>query len=548
MNKPGPWKPILLLSAVAALLVAFLMMLEHYDRTVLQNTLTLGLAASCIGLPLGAMASYQLQFRGLSSRVLLPVLIAMLAIPLVLHASSWDSAFGKLGWLTARQGEVLKPIISGWTAATWIHGVSAVPFVTLIFLVGAWFDRRIFEEQASLDAGPWSLFWHVRLPRWLPLVLVAVGWTCLTCARSVAVTDLFQVSTLAEQIYLGYSMGQLTPGTAWTLEDVQRAENLGVPVTMMTLGIMIFLAVYVFMKLIGMYGQLESQTRSDFRLFYHRPGHFNRILGPLLILMLLAIPCANLLARAGFQVMPSPTGPIQTWQIQTVWTSIARAIETERDAFVWSLLIAGCSSILILLTSSILSWSARRSSKAKVLLVASIVTSFAIPGPLWGNLYAWLLGSWPALDWFYNYTIAAPTIANFTFCWPLGCLLVWFLMSNIEVETLEFAALEGSRGINSWWNFGLRQNAQPLFGIWLILFPFCFGELSASRMVMPAGMQTLPGTVLGFMHAGVDEMTAALTMIASGGLVLVSLAGWWVLFASFGTLSQNRRKREQGKI
>jgi len=42
---------------------------------------------------------------------------------------------------------------------------------------------------------------------------------------------------------------------------------------------------------------------------------------------------------------------------------------------------------------------------------------------------------------------------------------------------------------------------------------FCFAELSATQMVLPPGIDTVPRLALGMLHAGVNESTAALTIV-----------------------------------
>jgi ABC-type spermidine/putrescine transport system permease subunit II len=43
-------------------------------------------------------------------------------------------------------------------------------------------------------------------------------------------------------------------------------------------------------------------------------------------------------------------------------------------------------------------------------------------------------------------------------------------------------------------------------------------------MVLPPGMDTVPRRALGMLHAGVDEMTAALTLVTIGFVILFAIA------------------------
>jgi ABC-type spermidine/putrescine transport system permease subunit II len=63
----------------------------------------------------------------------------------------------------------------------------------------------------------------------------------------------------------------------------------------------------------------------------------------------------------------------------------------------------------------------------------------------------------------------------------------------------------------------------------MITFACCFGELSASQIVRPAGMDTVPRKMLGDLHAGVNELTAGITIVTVLVIVGISATGWWVV-------------------
>ena len=120
-------------------------------------------------------------------------------------------------------------------------------------------------------------------------------------------------------------------------------------------------------------------------------------------------------------------------------------------------------------------------------------------------------------------------MATFFFCWPLSGLIVWFVFRKTAVDCLENSRLEGAGWFQQLIGLVLAGNKQVLFGCWLISFALCFGELSTSQMVLPPGMDTVPRTTLGLLHAGVDEMTAALTIVTVALIIVVSWLGWWLV-------------------
>jgi iron(III) transport system permease protein len=158
-----------------------------------------------------------------------------------------------------------------------------------------------------------------------------------------------------------------------------------------------------------------------------------------------------------------------------------------------------------------------------------------------GSLIAKLfsLSNHSLVVWFYDRTILAPVIANSWFCWPLAPLIVWFVFRKIADDVLESSRLDGAGGLAQFIRFGLLANLTAVLGCWLISFAFCFGELSASQIVLPPGIDTIPRRMLGLLHAGVDEMTAALTIVTFGAILLVSLTGW-----AFLRLNQRRFSRQ----
>lgn len=497
------------------------------DREVAIRTILLGLSAGAIALPLGALIAWVATGRGWIAQVLMMVSFAMLITPMLIHVSGWDAAFGKLGWLTSSRGQILKPLVSGWSAASWIHGVAAAPQVALILLFGGGLGRRAYEEQALMDTTPSGVFWNISIRRFMPLVILSLIWVIILCAREIAVTDLYQVGTLAEQIYLGYSLGlNAIPGT-WTPEQLAQAGNLGV---WTTVSLVAWLTVTAFSFFIGL-TQLEHQSSIWHPSKIRRSGAWKNTIGIALLVVMAGVPIGNVVFRACFFVRPVDGIPTQGYSIDQLFRSIKRAVIDYRDEFVWSFLIAVVAASIIIFLAVFLASLSRRSRMGQLLFVVSLAFSCAIPGPYLGNLITQAFTSidHPGIVWLYNYTIAAPVIANIIFCWPVGALLIWYVFRQIPEDVLESASLDGAGKIQRFLQFGVSANAGTLAGCWLISFAFSFGELSASQMVRPAGIDTVPRKMLGDLHAGVNELTAGITIVTAFAIVAISLLGWWII-------------------
>lgn len=495
------------------------------DQRVAANTVLLGVLTCLIAIPGGAIAARAALGRGRLSRLLLFACVGLLFVPLFLQVAAWDSALGKLGWFSSARGQVVKPLVDGWPAAVWVHALAAIPQVAVIFILGLTTGRRVFEDQALLETGRWSVFWHVTMPRLRPLAVLASLWVMIGCAREIAATDLYRIGTLAEQIYLGFSLGQFNPiqGT-WSAEQLADAAATGPFITISVVLWMAVSAIWLFMT------ATEIETESE----HQRPQQskkstlFQSVTASGLLLLLVAVPAWNLFFRAGFFVTPVDGQPVQSWSLRQVGVSLRRVFNDFQGEFSWSFLIALVSATLIVLVVVPFVWAARNSRAARWLLIGLLGLTCAIPGPLFGTWLSRWLGSMTSetMIWLYDRTIFAPVFACLLFCWPVAAMVVWFVFRKVADDALESARVDGA----GWWSrlfqFAVAGNRLALAGCWLLTFALCFGELSASQMVLPPGMDTVPRLTLGLLHAGVDEMTAALTIVTVSGIMGVSLIGW----------------------
>lgn len=524
------------LLASVAIGVVFFASASVNDRAVAFRTVGLGLSAALIALPVGGLIAWACRGSGILSRTLLVCTIAMLLVPMFIHVSGWDAAFGKLGWLTSTKGQILIPLVSGWTAATWIHGIAAAPQVALILLIGLSIGQRVFEEQALLDTSPAGVFWNVTIWRIVPLLVLSAIWIVISCAREIAVTDLYQIGTLAEQIYLGYSLGLTSIAGNWSADQLAEAGSINTSLTISLIAWLATTAFLLFIRLTDL--EYESQALEPVRSA--AKSLKRSVVAGLLVAITVIVPIGNVLIRACFYVRPVDGVPTQGYSLGQLFRSLRRSCVDYQDEFIWSCLIAFTSATLIMVLSTVFASAARRSRRLQLVFALTLAISCAIPGPYIGTSIAAILASVDneTIHWFYNYTIAAPVVANLIFCWPVGALVVWFVFRKIPQDVLDCSSVEGAGGMTRFVQFGIGANIFALLGCWLISFAFCFGELSASQIVRPAGIDTVPRKMLGDLHAGVNEMTAGITIVTTFTIVAISLVGWWFIRLNRGPIGR----------
>jgi ABC-type spermidine/putrescine transport system permease subunit II len=121
-------------------------------------------------------------------------------------------------------------------------------------------------------------------------------------------------------------------------------------------------------------------------------------------------------------------------------------------------------------------------------------------------------------------TILLPVLASVLFCWPLAGLMVFLVLRMTSPELEEAAAVQGASPRQVFGAILVGGSWQRLAGVWLLLLVVALGDLSAQQMVVAPGIDTLPRQLLGWMHAGVDELAAATSLLVAGMFGLLGFA------------------------
>lgn len=497
---------------VSLALAAALLLLQPKDQAIAFRTLLLGGLTSLIALPIGILLAWVATGRGFIAASVRTFCVVGVLLPVFVHVTAWDAAFGKLGLLTSTFGDVLKPVVSRWPAAVWIHAMISAPQVAVLFLVAFNSPSENWQDALRLDVGPAAANLRILQWRFLPVVIGATLWTMICCSREIAVTDIYQIGTLAEQVYLGYSLGQLNAiGTAWTPQQLADAQNLGTGITLLVVAWLAASAMFAFFSISRSVERSESQRPTS----PEKNSALANVVGVLLLLVVVVVPIANLIGRVGFSVVRIDGQPTATWDAASGLTAISGVLTNFRNEFSWSFLIAITAALAVVLIVLPVVWFSRRSLTGKILLALVFAVLAAIPGPSLGLLVGWLFNQSDSsmVRFLYDRTIAAPVIANILFCLPLAIPIFWFLSSQVSADQQQQAKLEGVSSWRQMIHFALLGQWKSNLGAWFLVAAFCFAELSATQMVLPPGMDTVPRLALGMLHAGVNESTAALTLV-----------------------------------
>ena len=136
----------------------------------------------------------------------------------------------------------------------------------------------------------------------------------------------------------------------------------------------------------------------------------------------------------------------------------------------------------------------------------------------------------PVLNFLYDYTIGVAAIAQAIRAFPLGMLVVWHALHSVPSDLLEAAELDGAGPLTRLVRIVLPLRWPALLLAWLAAFVVAIGELSATILVVPAGVATLGVRISQLLHFNNQDKLAGLCLMLMLGAAL--LAGAIVLLAA----------------
>jgi iron(III) transport system permease protein len=486
--------------ALAALAAAILLAADERTRSLALNTLKLIGGTLAISLPFGALVGALIARTDLPLRRVAAAAIGLLLIvPLYLQAAAWQSGFGPYGWFTLAFGGSSDPWLWKWRGAIFVHAMAAVPWVALFVGLAARQVEPQLEEAALLDAPAWRVFCHVTVRRIWPAVGLAGIWVALLVATDMTVTDLYQVRTYAEEVYVDFAAPtdiHAAPLGPWIGALVASALTAGA----------IMLCAWA--------------AQYSTRLLPRKPIVFAlgrwrwpaTAITACVLFVLFGVPIFSLFYKAGVVTHPTATGATRSWSIIKCLHIIATSPARYQKEFGLSFLLAAVAAAIALALSIPLAWLAKRGGLCATPAVLFGATALAIPAPLLGiGLINLFNGPSVTLNWMYD-TIAAPIIGQTIRALPLALFISWLAFRSIPHEQLEAAALDGAGARSRFFRVAVPQRWPALAAVWLAAFLVAFNELPATLLLQPPGTMTLPVQIYQLMHGNGEDLLAGIVL------------------------------------
>jgi iron(III) transport system permease protein len=480
------------------------------------HSIAIALETIVLSLPLGIAMAWLLTRSDLPGRrVGQSIIIVMLFLPLYLQASAWQAGLWLDGWYTSHgTGEAW---VSGWYAAVWVHTLVAIPWVVLFASLALRIVEPALEEQALLDGTRWQVFWRATLPSCWPALGLAVIWIAMFTAGEMAVTSIFSVRTYAEEVF-----NQIV--THSDLAETVTALLPGIFGTTLMLGF----GMYFCVRLARVPRPINLRPSQVFALGKWRWPM--AICLAVTMIILAGVPIGNLVYKAGVVVVQSEGGHVRTWSAgKCIRVVLGSPWLCRRECF-WSATIGISAATAAVVIAIPMAWVARNSRWLGAMAISIGLVCLVIPGPILAlSIIALLNQSGSAfLSWLYDHSILAPWMALTIRALGPALLVLWHGVRTISQPMLDSAATDGCGFLGQMGRVVLPQRFPVLAMAWLIGLAVAIGDVTASILVVPPGVQTLSIHIFNLLHYGVEDQVAGICLALTALLVGVATLVQWL--------------------
>lgn len=479
----------------------------------------------------GIHASHRLgQF---AVRFFLVSSVVCLATPLVLHATAWEAAAGKFGWVSLTQASArtftgLAGRYSGMVASVWIHGLYSASLVALATWLSSRRTPSSVIDQALLEMSWQRMWWKVRLPlarQWIILALLAGA---MLAATEMTVVDLYAVRTVADEFYLYHAM------------DPSLLTVLGTLVLPSVVVIALMAVIATSRRRINLDQNAiyqDSADESSLKSIHATsvdPSDLTSTLVnflPAILLLLLSslwtlVPLLALGIKAGHQFFPAQNeGQADAfgWSIGLALSNLFSAPIQFSQEYQWSIVLAIATGSMSCLLGAVLASRARTRTSTKRILDLLSIGFFLIPGPLVGLALVSIFSlPIPGFKTLYQATLV-PTIFGLL----VRAVPVSYWMMSTAYQGMPNELVDISR-MDLPWRSRLWRVDLPLLWRHLIAAGFAAGVFSAGDVpvtlpLLPPGVVTVGTRLFALLHSGARHQEAA-------------LAFWYVFVVVLGTV------------
>jgi iron(III) transport system permease protein len=422
------------------------------------------------------------------------LVVVLAPVPAFLYAQAW---MGVCGWLETA-GSVAAWVPGGWVLSFWVQLGAVLPIaVGLCMLAMAAVDIPSLEA-ARLVAPDITVFRRIVVPIAAPALGACAGLLFLLSLTDYSVPTLFSVNVYALEIFAEFSASS----------EPARALLLAIPLLLVTLIVMF-------------------ATQGRIRNLMEGTGVFQRRASPP------EYPRWFVALRYGaLGVVVLHAGALLASLLFTA-AAMGRHLPAVADAsgdigvsFGIGIAAAVCCLPLAYAAATMMNRSGRQGGFWWLLCIAPL----AIPSPLVG---IGLIVLWNSLlpAGIYG-TAAMPVLAALARFAPVAALILLAQLRHTDPLLTDAARVFQRGAVRTWVQVGLPLLAPGLVAAACMVFALSAGELGATLLVIPPGLETVTIRMYNYLHYGSSGAVAGLglvmtlLMIAAGGMAVAAMRGW----------------------
>ena len=106
----------------------------------------------------------------------------------------------------------------------------------------------------------------------------------------------------------------------------------------------------------------------------------------------------------------------------------------------------------------------------------------------------------------------------------MATIILWHAFATVPGELLEAAGSEGAGGLARFWHVALPGRWSAVAIAWLVCLAVAMGELGATILVQPAGVDPLSIRIFGLIHSGVEDQVAGICLAETILLLAITAA------------------------
>jgi ABC-type spermidine/putrescine transport system permease subunit II len=228
----------------------------------------------------------------------------------------------------------------------------------------------------------------------------------------------------------------------------------------------------------------------------------------------------------------SPLHSRREFSLEHLVSSLVKSMTDYGEPILWTAAIAATTAGAIAFLAPVAAWFAWRSKRwAAGGIWLIVAASMAFPYPLVGVWLDSCLSAVPIERFreLCDRNIFGPALATTWLALGPGTLIVYFALRQTSQTALDAMTTERARGWTLFWSWGVMARWPVVLATAGMGALLAAGDVATSFQVLPPGIDTLPRAIQGQLHSGVDDLTAAISLVGFAATWATGLSVSWLL-------------------